>query len=353
MRLPPEVRNVIYSLTLIYDHPLKTAGRSDPSAVPKSIHVGALRHSCREIRNDCTKLFYANNTFVIRLDPNAFTEDSRLDIQLAKFNGTLANHGIKALRPVIFDLREYWDLRRSSPYSSSFDASLVSTLKSLSSPKQNYPCRLRFTIKPKNGGDVDLEFSFPGKCTLERAVDGVFGTLWKLSEVAKREERTLSCFRGRNDAAAKTALYELHWSLQRLAKNSSLPTLPRVLPLREARACDSARTIHHQLHLLTRHTANSIVTTRPLSLDHSRINKTRPRVMDNSPLARLSAELLNEIYGCVLSASTPSSSKPSRRNTWIAAMKHNQNLTRPLSVSPANVPTTSRSNFSTRATSSC
>ena len=65
LSLPAELRNRIYSFTLISTKSIKIRTHSDAADGPKHVEPGLLR-TCRQVREECLKMYYQFNTFSLK-----------------------------------------------------------------------------------------------------------------------------------------------------------------------------------------------------------------------------------------------------------------------------------------------
>ena len=183
-KLPPEVRNRIYSFALTHDHPLKSKiARSRLGDEPccdeasQHTHISALSRTCKQVQNECTKLFYAANTFIIPIDNELPLDDPPLDnirTELVKSNTTMEDHDIQILKPVLIDVGLHGEVHIAGI--------TYRTLRLLCSLEHSHPFplqyRLRCTFKARWWIGIHTECRWK----FELAVEGVSRTLTRLSE---------------------------------------------------------------------------------------------------------------------------------------------------------------------------
>ena len=197
-KLPSEVRNMIYALTLTRDRPLKMIARyceeeHDSEEATQRKHLGALRNTCKEIKGECNKLFYVTNNFTMRPGEAPIVD---LRTALTSFNTTLQDYKIQILRPVLIDLGAT-NASLSFTLVREFQVSMVATLKLLRSLKHSQCYRILITVTTSAG----LE---PWR--FEVAVQGVYSALKLLVEKLFDEYEKLSFNVSGSEAVSKVNL---------------------------------------------------------------------------------------------------------------------------------------------------
>lgn len=71
IRLPPELRDDIYEMVLVQDHPIGIS--QPPDSKTSRVSFAALLQTCHQIRNEAIAIFYSSNSFVISTPGANFT----------------------------------------------------------------------------------------------------------------------------------------------------------------------------------------------------------------------------------------------------------------------------------------
>jgi len=113
-KLPPELRNFIYELALHQDKPFnlhwsptQSVREAAWSHSPKQ--ALALTATCHRIRSECSKLFYATNTFVLDCpDVGLEFDPARYERVLVDFIELIGMQNAATTRSVVFNIRKHF-----------------------------------------------------------------------------------------------------------------------------------------------------------------------------------------------------------------------------------------------------
>ncbi|EME79161.1 uncharacterized protein MYCFIDRAFT_79718 [Pseudocercospora fijiensis CIRAD86] len=119
-KLSAELRNEIYELALSFEDTITVTGTSASSDLECSIgHPTALIQTCRQIRSEATRMFYANNTFHIGGSGSSDSvEVTDAFSVLQRFSHTIGLHNSKAIKrisvEVVYHQRMHFPLEPSA-----------------------------------------------------------------------------------------------------------------------------------------------------------------------------------------------------------------------------------------------
>ena len=156
-KLPAEVRNQIYDLVLICDHPIEVTIKNshhrkhaddnpkqfDDERKPAGYPTG-IRTTCKQILLESAKMFYAANTFVM-----ACTDVTMLAKDLDRIHDALKVLDVTSLNPIIIDLGnksrhsgQDWTV----PHASDLEFSVFEAVETLSSLSHTCKYSIRLSL---------------------------------------------------------------------------------------------------------------------------------------------------------------------------------------------------------------
>ena len=219
-RLPAEVRNQIWEHVLIDSQPITIAAALVGRRYLKYQYRIALLATCKQIRSECTGLYYHNNTFELVPDVSSCADQFFVGIELRKFLASLDRTARSALsKNILISFEQHYfcdhsldSARHCGRRCSHLNASLADTLSSLAHTPFHFRglrCDISIT-----------QHTLGGRDTMARPIVLDLGAprSWLKHVEAKREERSTrrSDSNGKVDLADcnKRAVYHVYHALR-------------------------------------------------------------------------------------------------------------------------------------------